>query len=459
MMPPSHWDERARRFTAAYPPGRVLDPGLYSDDEMAALLVEGGIAWKDPLIRHTPAELKDRRLEAMADPCADTKGAAVSGQEFSYVALLNPEIVGLAGTRPAAAKGLLGLILCYVVRADPSWDVWTPVSVRSGRSDITIPLRGALWAGDLIAFQWVPEEDDEEMRTARASAGSLGRAHLLEPEWLSGNDEGVRFLTQCFGYDLLDLRLLGAAGGDAGVEASLRRELANVVAASAGDPAVIADVTEALEQRRRRGEAVQVLRKVGFAIQAAVKAALHDEGFAEDDVEHIDRGFDFLVRVTEAPEASGEVGVRVIVGRYFVEVKSTNRDEVAMTPLQARTAGAEAQCYALCVVPVDGVDVAELSVEDQIALVRDRARFVTDIGLEAGGTAALVDQARKRPVSLRNEEKLRYAVPESRWTTGLALDQWVASIISTHLDVPEAARVSPDPAEDRNVAAAPPGTD
>ncbi len=141
MAPVCAWHESARPFVDAYPPHRVLD-NLYAGSEDEGIpnsvpaLVEWGIAIADPITIDKPAELKERRLAMISS--VNTEGVVVSGETFSQIALLQPEVLNRCQEGVEEARALLGLVLCHVAPHDPTWQeervvpekMWTSLCVE-----------------------------------------------------------------------------------------------------------------------------------------------------------------------------------------------------------------------------------------------------------------------------------------------------------------------------------------
>ena len=64
------------------------------------------------------AELKDRRLEALAAEGQDVQGLIVRDETFSQIALLPSEVINRCREGKDEARALLGLVLAYVARKD-----------------------------------------------------------------------------------------------------------------------------------------------------------------------------------------------------------------------------------------------------------------------------------------------------------------------------------------------------
>src|SRR5205814_7302332 len=140
----------------------------------------------DPSSQNTPAELKDRRLLAIAEDKSQVEGVIVSGTQFSQIALLQPELINRCRTGRYEARALLGLILCHAAPNDPSWSEVRMVTGRKAGTVAPIAVRGALWLADLTFQPWVPVEDaDGKLSQMTASVASL--QSLLEASWLEHN--------------------------------------------------------------------------------------------------------------------------------------------------------------------------------------------------------------------------------------------------------------------------------
>ena len=115
MAPIPCWSESAQPFANAYPPNRVLaemyagSPSDYIPNCVPAL-IKWGIAIGDPISTNTPSELTERRLSELSS--IDTNGVTVSNnrEEFSQIALLQPEVLNRCQVGIDEARALLGLV-------------------------------------------------------------------------------------------------------------------------------------------------------------------------------------------------------------------------------------------------------------------------------------------------------------------------------------------------------------
>ena len=425
MAPICSWNESAKPFADAYPPNRVL-ADFYDnsqDDEIRNCLhalVEWGIAYPDPIITVEPAELRERRLDAISS--VDTDGITVNNQKFSQIALLQPEVLNRCQEGVEEARALLGLVLCYIAPHDPEWQEDRIVKGRKAGEDIDIPMRGALWLADLKFRAWVPVPgEDEKMTKMVANAATL--KHLLNPAWLQNNDAAIKLLSDWFEFDQLDLQLLGITP-DEEKRRELRNSLAKLVESGGPDPEFYTSLLESIEADHRRRRDIARFRRLGIAVQEAIKSAMENYDL---NLELVDRGFDYEV-TSSMDNVLEDSAIILEVGPYLLEVKSTTQENVYLTPLQAITASEEASRYVLCVVDLHSLSDEDLDAEWTGARVEPLAKIVTDIGHRIGETCSLVEAAKHKSVAIRNESALRYEVSLNIWGLGTSILSWVESI-------------------------------
>lgn len=425
MAPIQSWRESARPFAEAYPPHRVL-ADLYAGSPEQSIpstveaLVDWGIAISDPISTDMPAELKERRLAAISD--VDTSGVTVSRERFSQIALLQPEILNRCQEGIEEAKALLGLVLCHVAPNDPMWEQVRVVKGRKSGAEADVTVRGALWLADLRFRAWVPVPGEDE-RPAKMVANASTLNQLLNPEWLVGNDAGIRLLSDWFGFDQLELRLLGVAP-DADMRRELRNSLAKLVEFGGSDPDTYGTLVDAIEAQRRRSRDVNRAKRLGDAVQEAVRSALESHDLRLD---LIDREFDYEVTLP-SEDLLEDVASRFRMGPYLLEVKATTTGRARLTPPQANRASKDASVYVLCVVDLRAIPDDHLDVHWTSSMVEPLAKMIPRIGSNVEQTCRLVETAKTCPVGIRNESALRYEVPLSLLDAGISISTWVESI-------------------------------
>ena len=428
MAPVCSWHELARPFAKAFPPDRVLadfyagceEEGSPIPDSVAAL-VEWGIAIADPITTDTPAELQERRLAAIS-LVDDTEGIVVRGETFSQIALLQPAVLNRCQEGIDKARALLGLVLCHIAPHDPAWQEKRVVKGRKSREDVDILVHGALWLADLKYRAWVPVPG-EDGKPVKMVANAATLKDLLDPAWLEQNDAAIELLSKWFEFDELDLRLLGIAP-DAEKRQELRNGLAKLVESVGADPGLYESLAEEVEAGRRRSRDVERCRRLGMAVQEAIKSAMESYDLK---LELIDKGFDYEV-TPPTDEVIEDATTILEIGPYLLEVKATTKGQARLTPTQAETASINPTHYVLCVVDLRNLSTDELDEAWTAARVEPLAKIVPDIGGKVEETCQLVEAARTSPIGIRNDSALRYEVPFSVWDQGVSISEWVSKI-------------------------------
>ena len=426
MAPIRCWHQSAQPFANAYPPNRILAE-MYagSSEELpgcVAALVTWGMAIADPIHTDTPSELTPRRLAELSS--TDTNGVTVpnNDEEFSQIALLQPEVLNRCQEGIEEARALLGLVLCHVAPNDSGWHMDRIVKGRKSGQNTGVPVAAALWLADLKIRPWVPiPGEDGKPVPMPANAVTLDR--LLNPAWLEHNDAAIRLLSGWFGFDQLDLRLRGIEP-DSEKREQLRNGLAKLVEFGGADPEFYSSLAEEVEARRRQGRDIEHFRRIGLGVQEAIRAAMETYKL---DLELVDHGFDYKVTIP-TDDVLDDASTTFTVGPYLLEVKATTAGQARLTPLQAETASQKPDYYVLCVVDLRSFQRDELEGEWSASVVEPLAKIVPDIGSRVEGTYSLVKAARTRAIAVRNESALRYEVPSEVWETGISISEWVSTI-------------------------------
>jgi hypothetical protein len=245
---------------------------------------------------------------------------------------------------------------------------------------------------------------------------------LLDPDWLTDNERGAELLSECFGFDSLESRLLG-------VETSKRQEvrdrLARLLDIAKSDPDTLSEFADQVEARESRKRDVGKWRRFGLAVQDAVQASLEGHGLT---VNVVDCGFDFEVLLNSDCELEEADLARLEIGPYFMEVKATTHGEVKMTPTQASHAAVNVERYALCVIDLRTIPEDELDRIWAADEIENLSHVVTNIGTYTIETTELIETAKGNEVGIRNESALRYGVPTAIWDISFSLQDWVESI-------------------------------
>lgn len=424
MVPPvSTWPAAAQPFATAYPAHRVLSDEYARSPEREDLLEalsRWGIAVRGLLGTVHRDEVADRGLRAIAaDPDA-VANAKLRGVDLAQLALLEPEVLNHCKQERDRAKALLGLVVCYVATADTSWRSTIEVSVRTAEGERQVQVTPSLWIADLRSKPWIPVENEEAV-TQHVPNPELLR-DLIDTRWLDGNPDGAELLVRHFDMDALDVRLLAAAQ-DEETRQRLRDGLAKIVEVAGDNPELIADLAVKAAQRKRD---IERMRNLGVAVQASVKIALEKLGLRVEGDDSGYGGYDLLVSAVEVREEDSEdLSAYFAVGQYKVEVKATTAGEARLTPLQAKTAEADAAAFVLCVVDLRAFAGDVHQVDWATTDVSPYCRFVQGERLPITKTLTFVRSAEGSDVPIRNTTALRYAVQPDLWETGLGLEAWV----------------------------------
>jgi hypothetical protein len=245
---------------------------------------------------------------------------------------------------------------------------------------------------------------------------------LLDAKWLHGNPDGGQLLVQHFGLDALDVGLLAAAS-DEGTRQKLRDSLAKIIAVVGANSQVIEELAVKAQQRQRD---VNLMRKLGFAVQQCVQEALEQHGL---HIEPDDYGYDFLVTVNEDdPE---DLSSQFKIAQYKVEVKTTTTGEPRLTPLQASTCVSEPETFVLCVVDLRNYPTDIHAVEWTASTVSPLCRLLSGTEIPIRETLSFVENAEGSDVPIRNVSALRYAVGTDIWEAGTGFGEWVETAFDT----------------------------
>ncbi|MGB8367979.1 MAG: protein NO VEIN domain-containing protein [Limisphaerales bacterium] len=207
---------------------------------------------------------------------------------------------------------------------------------------------------------------------------------------------------------------------------SLADQIANLVdfvSSTGANPDAYANILDNVKTQIASKEKVSRNRKLGLFIQAIVQKKLDDEDF---HVEVIDHGYDLKAYLEGEAELESDV-TRLEVGALFIEVKTTSRDEVKMTPTQASFAVEHKEKYSLCVVDLTQVDMPpdfNLLVPE---MVEPAITMTDNIGYILCDAHQRVQSAEMSSEEIRidNTKQLRYCVQRKVWEHAASLRVWI----------------------------------
>jgi hypothetical protein len=297
------------------------------------------------------------------------------------------------------------------------------MAVKTKEGEKTVALTPSLWLSDMRSKSWIPVDEDGSIVHYPATAALV--RDLLDAEWLQGNPDGGRLLVRHFGLDALDVGLL-AATSDEETRQKLRDSLAKIIAVVGANSQVIEELAVKAQQHQRD---VNLMRKLGLAVQQCVQDALEQRGL---QVDHDDYGYDFLVTVNDGDP--DELSSQFQIAQYKVEVKTTTTGEPRLTPLQAKTCASEPDTFVLCVVDLRDYPTDIHAVEWTASTVSSLCRLLPGTAIPIAETLSFVENAEGSDIPIRNVSALRYAVEANIWEAGIDFDTWVETAFADELE-------------------------
>jgi hypothetical protein len=421
MAPVMHWHENAKPFSKVYKADRILaeDYMTKAEDEFGLVdaLCSWGIAYSDPLFEETSKELRDAKLKSLVEG-ESSEDVVVKDVKTSRIAFLNSELIQRCCVDAVVAKSLLGLVVCYAAQQDQLWEQKITVMGRRNEEDVPVVIRPAMWIAELKSRAWVPVHGEHGLSPVFADAGNL--LPLLEAAWLENNNSGIRLLCQFFGFKDLDLQLLAKAPTDA-LRIEMENGLARIVQTLGSDATKYGELASALEAEKRRNLEKERNRRFGLAVQDAIKRCLEANRL---DLVLIDCGYDYDVYLDGVePIDAGTHSLKI--ADYLLEVKATTTGDVRLTPAQARTASEQKSRFILCVVDLRGITKERMAGDWNVEDVEPRTKVFCGIGELAQDPSDYVEEAKRCPVGIRNDNALRYGVPPEIWEEGFSISEWM----------------------------------
>ena len=412
LPPVRTWPERLRPYADLFPRSRIL-----ADDFAAAL--DGPTEWsaleQRRFLRTSVLYTRTERFSVFLpdEPLPEGEEGKIDHRAEARVEVTNVAFL------TTSKIGVLRRVRQSQKRAQLFWDFltrWLAAEDAHGLSaQDTICVCGsphryypAAWLVPLVHTQWVPLSG---RRTDRASAHSLANL-LRDSEWSADLLQSARVvaLLKALGVSVPELlkellttddeqrealdetlaRLMTSVGSD--------WDRLNVLAKDIKDDEQLFDH---LEERRQRRLMVRENQRLGALVEQLVRESLEGEGF---DVRRTGKGHDYEI---EPGAAAEDEQIRLKLTRdkrtWLVEIKSTRKDSVRMTSVQAREAAAQKSRYLLCVVPISGPE------DPDIEAVRQRMSFVDDIGHRLKGICAKLDnvESLRESVTVEDADGLR----------------------------------------------------
>jgi hypothetical protein len=434
LAPPMLWRASAVPFGSLFPRRKALHGSVAEADPDAA-----SAAWTavqdDGFVRLDPLYRTHRRLDKLLMPRPyerDENDAHESEDEanVSDIAFLTEDDVGVidaARKSQSRAVQLVEYLTSSVVEEDEG--AFDEVTL-SCECDDEHAAYAAAWLKPLHDRSWIPLDNG---RSTHVSAESLATLLVERRDLVDGlaSERGGRLL-QALGVSPADFQLR-AVSDEEHERVALVRSITELARAAGGDVERVEmivneirdhpEILDSIERSKQERAKVQRNQLLGRLIEELLREALTARGLT---VRRTGVGSDFEIE-SDVTDGEQEVFLQVAGDKtsVLVEVKSARSNRVRMTPTQARKAQAERDRFALCVVPLPHDSPT-------LEIVRDECRFVFDIGRMLDEPLSDYGSLLRATVDARQQQgqidveivegQVRFAVDQSVWTDGLALD-------------------------------------
>ncbi len=429
LVPPELWEAVPMDYCELFPPDLVLS-SEYAENLNAAdwkFLADSRLVYPDPILS------EETRLEShliFSDDSDVVKEHELQAVECSRIAFLDqPKDKGvISRVRKSRVRSILFLkfLVSCLIHADTRWLEPIDLTCECGSVHSVLP---AHWFYYVKARKWVPSETGG---SEALSVLSLARLLADEPTIMLKlrEDKPALFLNR-IGIGVGDLLRNIVTGGD---DAKLLQwdKTLGVILTSGLDPG---QLQAEFEKRERDKEKVLSNQKLGEMIESIFEATFRSGQFRDMGIgiERTGIGSDYEVEHDFTDGMQEQLlNFRTSQRTVLVEIKSTVKPFVSMTQAQGRKAVQNKDAFCLCVVSLGSTDVTG-------EIIRDRARFVTNIGVLLGPklmqTESLED-LRSKAASMDGDiqvdisgAEVKYRVGQPVWEGGMNLDQFLAYLV------------------------------
>lgn len=246
----------------------------------------------------------------------------------------------------------------------------------------TIAFHKCLWIYRAKSLQWVNIKADEESKYLKEKPSSKNLSELIKgDELLIKSIKGTKqqTLLNKLGIGVSDL--IGHTLPSEKLKEDWDKAITNMITSDA-DPELVQEIfndpniQQMYEKKKSERILIQRNQKIGKLIEELFSQfilSLKEKGHSIN-IKREPFGSDYLLS-DESSDLINENNQRegFIINNWFVELKATGRNYAAMTPLQAQTSVEKKDCYALIVVPLNGLEL-------DLNYVRQNAKVISSIG-------------------------------------------------------------------------------
>lgn len=384
LAPTLCWPELAQTVADLFPRRQTLSDKYYEalpNKDLWSRLAEEGFVRLNPLYiskRKGMPFIPDEPLP-VSEKDKNFRHRTETAVEVSTLAFFANEETGLDAVRRSKIRAvkLLLFLSNYVLEEDPG--ALDMVEAQCGCGATHRYYRSA-WLVPMWDRQWVPLGDSKQSSATPETIAQLFDGRETELRQITSGKG--RKLLEALGISLADLSLRAVAR-DEDTRVSLIDSLTDIVHAAGNDAEKVKLVAEEIrhspgllddiKKHRERREKVQRNQAFGAEVERLLKEALEAHGLK---VTRTGVGSDYEIE-EDYVEDGNEVILEIGNGRqsFLVEVKATVNNDARMTVKQAETAVENRDRFILCVVSLG-------SREATLEIVRERCRFITDIGYQ-----------------------------------------------------------------------------
>lgn len=365
----------------------------------------------------------------------DKEHEIIEEVEVSKIAFLEMREKGIIDTvrkSKEKARQFLGFVFEHVIEADKHWDSVLEVNCKC---EAKHKILTSFWVVPLKNRSWVPVRKDKSEKPTSQYFALLLQDHkdLLQS---CRQDKPSRLLS-ILNIGISEL-MMQVAAKDSKIRLELDKAVGSLFSTFMTDPHQLSNIAKLaesdpelfireIEERILTREQIRINQSVGALVEILLKSVLEKEGFK---VEITGVGSDFVVEHDFVKDNVEQIlKIEKEEKTYFyLEVKSAHQEFVRMTITQAKEARDKSAIYILCVVKLDGLEINEENVKNNV-------KFVTDIGEKIRDKVIKAENLQVEQEALAeigdieiemSEGPIRFKINKRVWEGGYTIEQFLA---------------------------------
>lgn len=440
LAPKDVWNETARIYADLFPEELIISSSYFekvSEKEKWDRLENEGLVLTNPLYEENekvPKKdldyllLSDERLEEEKEH-EITEDIALS--KIAFLETKDKGIIDSIRKSKEKARRFLGFLFDFVIQNDTRWCAPLEVNCTCGSKHKIYP---AFWIKVLKDREWVPlGRGKEEKLNSQCLALLIEKDKNLQQRCVQYKPSlALSILNVSIGEVMMHL-----VAKDQRTKHELGRAMGSLYSTFMENPnqlSKIAQLAESepelfikeIEERILTREQIRKNQSVGALVETLLGRVLEKEGFK---VEVTGVGSDFVVEHDFVKDNIEQILKIEKEGKiyFYLEVKSAYQEFVKMTLPQAKEARDKSDKYALCVVKLDGLEINEENIKNNV-------KFVTDIGEKIRDKVGKAENLRKEQEALAEmgdieiemgEGPIRFKINKNLWENGFSFEQFL----------------------------------